>query len=173
MSIIIHSLTYQPARSEYKIPYRFNRLPVNSLTLIAGHGIERDFKAGRNPSRHINIMSYNTVQLLNEEGYKTKPGELGEQIVVRGFDVLLAGRGTRLLLGEEAIIELNAPRTPCIWFEQIQGLSHENVVNRLGMMATVIRSGVIRIRDAVTLLQARDLQENVMGTDNSVPLNNA
>lgn len=150
----IHSLVYQPRRSTHQEPFRFNRVQTEQVNLIADHGIEGDFKAGRSRKRQLNVMSYETVQTLTAEGFKTEPGELGEQIVVRGMDVAALPSGTRLQFGDCAVIELTKPRTPCEWFEAIQGKPKEIAEGRVGMMARVITGGVVRVGDVVTVVEA-------------------
>ena len=149
----IYSLVYQPAPSEQVEPYHYNRVPVQQINLIAGYGIEGDQKAGHNPNRHLNIMSYEITQALKAEGFKAEPGELGEQIIVRGLDVSTLAEGDRIQLGDSAIAEIVKPRTGCDWFEMIQGKSPSLAQNRLGMMARVIESGVVKVGDPVRVLE--------------------
>jgi MOSC domain-containing protein YiiM len=147
----IISLVYQPSASIHKPPYRYNRVPADTLNLVEGHGIEGDHKAGRSKTRHLNIMSTETVAELREEGFKTNPGELGEQIVISGINVAELPTGTQIQLGESAVIQITKPRTPCDWFALIQGQSETLVEGRVGMMAKVIASGTIKIGDSVVV----------------------
>ncbi|MBC8170994.1 MAG: MOSC domain-containing protein [Anaerolineae bacterium] len=149
----ISSLVYQPARSSHKPPYRYNRVPADALMLLAGHGIEGDFKAGRSVRRQLNIMSAAMVAALTAEGFKTAPGELGEQIVIDGLDVATLKKGDVLCLGDEACIEITMIRTPCEWFEKIQNKTMAEAEGRVGMMAKVIQSGRIKVGDEVALKQ--------------------
>jgi hypothetical protein len=75
-SATIFSLVYQPAPSEHQPPYRYNRVPTETVKLVAGLGIEGDQKAGHNPKRHLNIMSSEHQAELSREGYRAGPGEL-------------------------------------------------------------------------------------------------
>lgn len=149
MSII--SIAYQPEASQLE-DKKFNRVPVASVELIAGHGIKGDRKAGRNPKRHINIVSMNTVETLHELGFQVSPGELGEQLVVDGVDVMSPPIGTQIQLGDSAIIELTMERTSCAWLEVIHGQSKDDATGQLGMLATVITSGTIHIGDDIRIL---------------------
>lgn len=150
----IHSIVYSPGRSKEKEqPYRYNRVPAEQVELIAGHGIQGDFKAGRHPKRHINIMTREILDELAEAGYKTGPGEMGEQVVVSGLDVVALDEGALLQLGESAVIRLNEPRTGCDWLEKVQGRETRHTAkNRLGMMATVIESGTVKVGDEVRVM---------------------
>ena len=149
----IQSICYQTAASEMVEPYRYNRTPINQAELIAGHGIKGDRKAGRNPKRQLNIMSAAMVQTLKAEGYKTAPGELGEQLVINGLEVMSLQRGDRLQIGGSAIIEITMPRTPCDWFELIQGKTIAETTGRVGVMATVIQGGSIAVGDSVSIVE--------------------
>jgi MOSC domain-containing protein YiiM len=148
----IAHLLYQPAPSEDKEPYGYVRIPRDTVTLIAGHGIEGDRKAGKNPKRNLNIMASETVKALAAEGFKTQPGEMGEQIQLSGIDVNALKRGDRLQIGS-AIVEITMPRTGCAWFEKIQTHSPKTVQGRLGQMASVIEGGEIRVGDPVRVLE--------------------
>src|SRR6185312_17371730 len=78
------SLAYKPADVERRPDSRFSRLPVGHVRLVAGHGIAGDTK-GRSDSRQLNVLLAETVEQLRAEGFRTAPGELGEQIVIAGL----------------------------------------------------------------------------------------
>ena len=149
----IYSLVYQPGKSVQEEPYHFNRTRVDRVNLIAGEGIEGDFKSGHNPRRQLNILSYETVLALKAEGYKTEPGELGEQIVIRGVDVASLQAGAQLQFGAEAIVEVIGLREPCEWFGRVQGKDFNEVIGRVGVMAAIVRSGMVYEGDAVRVLE--------------------
>ncbi|MCA9911009.1 MAG: MOSC domain-containing protein, partial [Anaerolineae bacterium] len=135
-------------------PYRFNRVAVATARLIAGHGIEGDWKAGRNPKRQINLVARETLDGLAREGYRTGPGEIGEQIVVRGLDLMALAPGSRLRLGESALIEITMARTPCDWLGLVQGKPDAPTAaqGRVGVMARVIEGGIVRVGDPVQVI---------------------
>ena len=147
----IISIVYQPKATDVKHG-EFHRVPIDTVKLIANHGIEDDHKAGRNPKRHLNIMMRETLDDLAEVGFKTAPGEMGEQIQIQGIDIESLPIGTHLKIGESAVVRLNKPRTGCIWLEHIQGQSYEQTANKLGIMATVLETGDIHIGDTVSVI---------------------
>ncbi len=149
----IYSICWQKTPSEHVAPYRFSREPIQNALLRAGHGIEGDNKAGHNPDRQLNIMSLETLHDLNTEGFRTNPGEMGEQIIIRGLDINGLAAGTQVQFGDEAVIEVVKPRTGCEWFEQVQGLSPKLAAGRMGMMAKVIKSGEIKVGDSIQILE--------------------
>jgi MOSC domain-containing protein YiiM len=147
----IYSLVYKP--QDENAPDHYTRIPMQTVTLVAGNGIEGDLNGQGNPNRNLNVMSAERQAELKGEGFKTAPGELGEQIAVKGLDVDALPWGTRLQFGDSAIIEIVKPRTGCDRFEAIQGKPRTDAANRLGMMAKVVTGGVVRVGDPITVLE--------------------
>jgi MOSC domain-containing protein YiiM len=150
--ITVHSLVYQPSQSEQTAPYHYNRVVTDCLNLIAGHGIEGDYKAGRNPRRHVNIMSLETLRELEREGWQVGPGQLGEQIVISGLDIATLPPGSQIRLGDSAVVEITKLRTGCEWLEQIQGKTPDDAAGRLGALGSVITSGSVCVGAPVVVI---------------------
>lgn len=146
----IYSIVYQIEPSVNEEPYRYMRTPINTANLIANHGIEGDRKAGRNKTRHLNIMTLETLQKHALDGYRVAPGEMGEQIIIEGLDVASLKKGDLIQIGESAVVRINNRRSGCEWFEQVQGKSKDV---DLGVMASVSESGQIYVGDTVKVLQ--------------------
>jgi MOSC domain-containing protein YiiM len=146
--------------------HRFSKPTVSSIRLIAGLGIEGDSHAGvtvQHRSRlahHASEPNLRQVHLIPEElfgelaasGYVVAPGELGENILTRGIDLLALPRGTRLHLGGDAVLEVTGLRNPCTQIDRFQdGLLKEvvgrdtdgNLVRRAGVMSIVRIGGVV------------------------------
>lgn len=145
----IRSIAVKPDAS--RPPSRYHRVSVDRATLVAGHGIEGDEKGGAHPERQLNLMGASTLEALAAAGFRTGPGEMGEQVVVDGIDVDTLEPGTRLRLGDDAEIRVTKLRTGCARFEAIQGHPRTDVVGRLGAMAAVVRGGTVRRGDRVTV----------------------
>jgi len=152
----IYSIVYTPANVERHPQDFYARVPLQEATLTLKHGIEGDLK-GKQPDRQLNVMSFETLQQLSAEGFQTAPGQLGEQLTLKGLDVNALQEGDQIQLGDEARIEIIKARTGCDRFEHIQGRSPSLVQGRMGMMAKVVAGGVIRVGDPVKVLQ----KENV------------
>ncbi|MBI1259251.1 MAG: MOSC domain-containing protein [Chloroflexi bacterium] len=148
----IYSLVYKP--EDENSPEHYTRLPLDSARLLVGQGIEGDLNGSGNPNRQLNVMSFETQQQLGAEGFKAKTGELGEQITLRGLDIDALEAGTRIQLGDQAVIEVIKPRTGCDRFEAIQGHLRSEAANRLGMMAKVVADGVVNVGDPVKVLES-------------------
>ena len=148
----IASIVYKPAGLGDDPATHYLRVALNEAELVAGRGILGDLKGVSN--RPLNIMSAETLAALAGEGFKTGPGQMGEQLVFGGLDIDALAAGDRVQIGDEAVVEIIKPRTGCDRFEAIQGRAASTVQGRLGMMARVVASGRIRVGDPLTVLAA-------------------
>jgi len=149
----IYSIVYTPASVERHPNDYYARVPLEEAVLTVKAGIEGDLK-GKQPDRQLNVMSYETLQQLAAEGFKAAPGQMGEQITLKGLNVNTLNEGDQIQLGDEARIEVIKPRTGCDRFEHIQGKSPSLVQGRMGVMAKVVADGAIRVGDPVKVLQS-------------------
>ena len=162
--------------------HRFSKPARESITLIAGIGVEGDAHAGatvqhlsritRDPMtpnlRQVHLIHAELFDLVATRGHEVTPGALGENITTAGIDLLGLSRGTRLELGEDAVIEITGLRNPCA---QINGLS-EGLMKELvsvddsgatvrlaGVMSVVLAGGVVRPGDSIRVIPPAGLFE--------------
>lgn len=148
----IASIVYTPLSVKKTSRDKYDRISTARVELIAGHGIDGDKKAGKNPERHLNIMSREVLDQLAAEGFDVAPGHMGEQIVVSGLDVNTLQAGDLIHLGNGAVAKVSKPRTGCEKFKTVQGHDPKEAAGRLGVMATVVASGSISVGDPVRAL---------------------
>ncbi|GGW61962.1 MULTISPECIES: MOSC domain-containing protein [Streptomyces] len=151
--------------------YSFTKPNRDSITLLAGLGVEGDVHAGVTVKHRSRVAQDPTqpnlrqVHLVQEElfdevgaaGFTVTPGDLGENITTRGIDLLGLPAGTLLRIGE-AVLEVTGLRNPCLQIDNFrQGLLKQvvgrdeagNIVRKAGVMSIVREGGVVRPGDAV------------------------
>jgi MOSC domain-containing protein YiiM len=155
--------------------HRFSKPTRDSITLVAGIGVEGDAHAGATVKHRSRVArdaaapNLRQVHLIHEElfeqmrsrGHGIEPGAMGENVTTRGIDLLDLPRGTRLALGDDAIVEITGLRNPC---SQINGLSKGlmkelvyvddagETVRLAGVMSIVIAGGVVRPGDGIRVI---------------------
>lgn len=152
--------------------HQFSKTPCETITLIAGIGVEGDGQAGErvqhrsrvraNPDqpnlRQVHLMPAELFAEVVEAGFTVEPGDLGENITATGIDLIRLPKGTRLRLGDEAEIEITGLRHPCAQIERFQeGLLAQVVgkdaegttVCKAGVMSIVLTGGIIRPGDPI------------------------
>jgi molybdopterin-guanine dinucleotide biosynthesis protein A len=76
---------------------------------------------------------------------------MGENVTVRGIDLLALAPGTRLRFSGGVEIELVEPRAPCFVLDALHPELKVAVHGRFGSMARVVREGVLRVGESVTI----------------------
>jgi MOSC domain-containing protein YiiM len=143
-----------------------------SIRLLAGLGVEGDAHQGetvkhrsrvaRNPKqpnlRQVHLIHAELHDELRAGGFALVPGQMGENVTTRGIDLLDLPTGTRLRLGEAAVVEVTGLRNPCRQLDRIQpGLmaavldrdAQGNLVRKAGIMAVVLVGGEVRAGDPI------------------------
>jgi MOSC domain-containing protein YiiM len=155
--------------------HRFSKPNQLEIRLIAGHGIDGDAHAGvtvkhrsrvaRNPAapnlRQVHLLHVELFDELRDAGFSVTPGEMGENITTQGIDLLKLPAGTRLQLGDTAIVEVTGLREPCIQIDRFQkGLmkavvardANGAIVRKAGVMSIVIAGGDVRAGDLIRIM---------------------
>jgi MOSC domain-containing protein YiiM len=143
-----------------------------SIRLLTALGVEGDAHAGatvkhrsrvaKNPSapnlRQVHLIHAELHDELRSAGFELAPGQMGENVTTRGVDLLALPAGTRLHLGDTAIVELTGLRNPCAQLDGIQPglmaatLGHDergDLIRKAGVMAMVRVGGEVQPGDAV------------------------
>ena len=154
--------------------HRFSKERVDAVRLVEGHGVEGDAHAGgtvqhlsrkrwrpAEPNlRQVHVLHAELLDDLAEQGYRVQPGDLGENVLVSGVDLLGLPTGTRLHLGEGAVVEVTGLRNPCLQLDRFQkGLMaavldkdpEGRLIRKAGVMAVVREGGEVRAGDAVAV----------------------
>ena len=156
--------------------HRVAKQRVPRLRLLAGLGVEGDAHAGLTMQHRSRWVKQRTVPNLRQvhlihcelfdelaaKGFAIEPAMMGENVTTRGIDLLGLGRGTRLRLGAQAVIELTGLRNPCFKLDGIApGLMHavlekgpgKTVIRKAGVMAVVVASGEVAVGDPIAIAE--------------------
>lgn len=147
--------------------------PVRAeIRLLAGLGVEGDAHCGVtvqhrsrvavDPSlpnlRQIHLIQGELFDELADRGFALVPGDLGENVLTRGIDLLALPTGARLHVGATAVVEVTGLRNPCGQIEAFRpGLlaavlgrgAEGELVRKAGIMAIVTAGGVVRPGDSI------------------------
>ncbi len=150
---VIYSIMYKPSeRPDEDRSGDYLRVPLQQATLVIGKGIAGDYKGSHSSDRQLNLLSEEWLEKQAARGYKTAPGQFGEQMIISGIALETLVPGTRLQLGDQATIEVIKTRAGCSRLEAAQGKTILGL-GPLGVMARVIAGGVVRVGDEVRVLE--------------------
>ena len=126
--------------------------PVETAMLITGLGLEGD--------KHASEASYRQVLLADQEALDAvgvAPGTIKENITVEGLNVMLLPAGSRIRLGNTAILEITKVCEPCFRMDEIRMGLKDELIGRRGMVSRVIQGGRINLGDVISLDAAEPL----------------
>ncbi len=144
------------------------------ILLLEGIGVEGDAHRGttvkhrsrvaRDPTqpnlRQVHLIHAELHDELRQAGFRISAGQMGENITTRGIELLELPRGTRLALGDAAVIEITGLRNPC---RQLDGLHpglmaavlerdpDGGLVRKAGVMSVVVSGGEVKPGDAISI----------------------
>jgi len=151
----------------------FSKTPQTRITLVTGEGIEGDAHRGRTTQHlylkrqdptlpnlcQVHLIGSELLEELAAKGFAVKAGDLGENVLTAGLDLLALPRGTLLHLGAEAVVEVTGLRTPC---SQIDGFrpglqqhlwgtrdAENRKTRKAGVMGVVHTGGVVGVGDGI------------------------
>jgi MOSC domain-containing protein YiiM len=154
--------------------HSFHKAHQESIRLLVGLGVEGDAHLGetvqhrsrvaRDPSqpnlRQVHLIHAELHEELRAAGFAVSAGQMGENITTRGIDLLQLPTGTRLRLGETAVIKVTGLRNPCLQLDNFQpGLmaavldrdEQGNLMRKAGVMAIVLSGGEVRAGDPISV----------------------
>ena len=154
--------------------HTFSKTKRQAIRLLPGLGVEGDAHMGTtvkhrsrvavDPTqpnlRQVHLIHHELFDELSEKGFAVKAGDMGENIVTIGIDLLGLPRGARLHIGREAIIEITGLRNPCKQIDDFQpGLlgavlgrdAAGGLVRKAGVMGIILKGGVVRPDDAIRI----------------------
>jgi MOSC domain-containing protein YiiM len=152
--------------------HRFSKPTMDEITLLAGLGVEGDAHAGvtvqhrsrvavdptRPNLRQVHLIHAELHDELRASGFTVAPGQMGENIITRGLDLLALPCGTILRLGPSATVEVTGLRNPC---DQINAFrpgmlkavlgrdDQGGLIRKAGIMGVVAHGGPVRPGDGI------------------------
>ena len=165
MSAVVTAVSRSPR-------HRFSKHNEPWIRLLAGLGVEGDAHAGEKVQhrsrkrwtphlpnlRQVHLIHCELHDALRAAGFTVAPGDMGENLTTRGIDLLALPTGTRLHLGDAAVVEVTGLRNPCVQLDRFQeGLmaatlgrdEQGELVRKAGIMGIVLADGDVRPGDPI------------------------
>jgi len=155
--------------------HHFSKPNALEIRLLSGLGVAGDAHLGvtvkhrsrvaKDPTqpnlRQVHLLHEELFDELQTRNFIVKPGEMGENVTTRGVDLLGLPTGTRLHLGQHAVVEVTGLRNPCVQIDRFQqGLmaatldkdADGNLIRKAGVMSVVLADGDVRAGDAIRIM---------------------
>jgi MOSC domain-containing protein YiiM len=116
---------------------------VERVNALEERGLEGD--------RHAKLNSHRQVLLIEQETldhFGLMPGDVREQVTVRGIDLNALAEGTRLQVGS-AVLEVAGPCAPCERMNELRAGLRDELEGRRGRFVRVATAGSFAVGDAL------------------------
>jgi MOSC domain-containing protein YiiM len=126
---------------------------IRQGTLIENCGLEYDAHAG-NWHRQVSLLAMESIAKIREKGLDVNPGDFAENITTEGMTLWELPIGTRLRIGEKALVEVTQIGKVCHDRCAIYHQVGDCVMPREGIFAKVLKGGAVRPQDHIHILDA-------------------
>ena len=124
---------------------------VQEAKLIKDHGLEGDAHAGK-WHRQVSLLAAESIDQSRNNGLNVTFGDFAENIATIGTDWKTIPLGTRVRLGETAMIEITQIGKECTNKCAIFYQAGDCIMPREGVFAKVIKGGIVRCEDKIERL---------------------
>ena len=125
---------------------------VPEIRLKLRHGIVGDAHAG-DWHRQISLLAEESVDKMRSLLPDLPPGAFAENVNTRGIELKTLPIGTRLRLGEEAVVEVTQIGKQCHSDCEIKKLTGTCVMPTEGIFAVVVTEGTVRKGDEIKIIK--------------------
>jgi MOSC domain-containing protein YiiM len=152
--------------------HRFSKATREQITLLKGIGVQGDAHAGatvqhlsrvaQDPNqpnlRQVHLLHTELFAEARKQGFELAPGDLGENILTEGLELLGLSRDTLLHIGPAAVVRVTGLRTPCAQIDRFRsgllqvavGRDRDGqVVRKAGIMGVVTTGGNVSPGDQI------------------------
>jgi len=124
---------------------------VPQAKLLVEQGLEGDAHA-EGGIRQVSLLSLQSIDKMVAAGAAVSPGDFAENLTVDGLEVMTLPVGTRLSVGNDVLLEITQIGKTCHKGCAIRELVGDCVMPREGVFARVLQEGVVKVGDAIEVL---------------------
>ena len=130
-----------------------SKVPVAEGVLSEGYGLVGDAHADCTTNRQVSLLAVESIGKMRKLGLHLGPGAFAENLTTEGIDLVSLPVGTRLQIGNETIVEISQIGKECHTGCAIRRQVGKCIMPVEGVFARVIRGGVVRAGDKITVLE--------------------
>ena len=122
---------------------------IGHCELIENHGLKGDAHAG-SWHRQVSLLSYEEIEAFKDsDAFIIENGDFGENLIVKDIDLKSLSIGSKLKIGEEAIIRISQRGKECHDRCSIYEQVGDCIMPREGLFAEVIKGAFIKVGDEI------------------------
>ncbi len=119
--------------------------------LIENFGLEGDAHAG-DWHRQVSLLAMESIEKIRAKGLDVGPGDFAENITTVGIDLVNLSIGTKIKIGDSALVEVTQIGKECHDRCAIYRQTGDCVMPREGIFVKVLKGGKVKKDDPITIV---------------------
>ncbi|MFZ5426968.1 MAG: MOSC domain-containing protein [Thermodesulfobacteriota bacterium] len=124
--------------------------PVDFIDLVEDSGVAGDAHAGT--GRQVSLLDFGSMEAVRLKMPSIGPGAFAENLTVEGLNGLVLGVGSRVRVGDGAVLEITQIGKKCHHGCDIRRIVGDCIMPKEGLFARVVTGGRVRAGDALDAL---------------------
>ncbi len=129
------------------------KTPMARVTIREDYGVVGDAHADSSTHRQVSLLAIESIDKMRGKGLELHPGDFAENITTEGIDLSKLPIGTRINIGEDAILEMTQIGKECHTGCAIRQQVGDCIMPREGIFARVTRGGEIKPGDRIEIVE--------------------
>ena len=125
--------------------------PVAEGLIKEDYGLIGDAHADCVTHRQVSLLAIESINKMRNSGFDLKPGDFAENITTEGIDLVSLPVGTRIMLGDEVVLEMTQIGKECHTACAIRRQVGQCIMPEEGVFTKVIRGGLVRVGDKIRI----------------------
>ena len=122
---------------------------VGEGLFLENFGIEGDAHGNEKTHRQVSLLAMESIEKMQEMGLDVGPGDFAENLTTEGIDLLSLPLGTKIIIGNEVILEISQHgkecHAPCAIYRQ----AGTCVMPTEGIFGKVVAGGKVKTGDMI------------------------
>lgn len=115
------------------------------------YGLLGDAHADSGWHRQVSLLSTESIEKMRKMGYEVGPGDFAENLTCEGIELFSLPVGTRLLVGDEVILEVSQIGKECHAGCAIFKQTGKCIMPKEGIFARVVKGGNVKTGDSIEI----------------------
>jgi MOSC domain-containing protein YiiM len=124
---------------------------VAKVLIKEEYGVMGDAHADCQTHRQVSLLAMESIDKMRNFGFDLKPGDFAENITTEGIDLVSLPIGTRIMLGDEVVLEMTQIGKECHTACAIRRQVGKCIMPEEGIFGRVIQGGHVRSGDSVNV----------------------
>ncbi len=117
--------------------------------LVENLGLNDDAHADSKTHRQVSLLAMESIKKMQDQGLDVSEGDFAENITTQGIDLLSLPIGSKIRIGNEAVLEISQHgkvcHAPCAIYRQ----AGTCIMPKEGIFGKVLQGGKIKVGDKI------------------------